>query len=62
MFPTITAVKGHLTRIMEGLRNSGFDVVIRRDGHAKAYKYDIRTNDNFAPFVASAKPPSVEPF
>lgn len=46
-WPAVKTIKGRLTRIVQGLRDSGIDVQFRYDAHHKRSRFDIRTNERF---------------
>jgi hypothetical protein len=46
-WPNVKTIKGRLTRIVQGLRDSGIEVEFRHDGHGKRAKFLIRTNERF---------------
>lgn len=63
-WPAVKTVKGRLTRIVQGLRDSGIDVSFRYDSHHKRHKFDISANESFvaANDSASASDESSTPF
>ncbi len=60
-WPSVKTIKARLTRIVQGLRDSGIEVVFKYDSHGKRAKFVITANAQFAAADAPADHGDDEP-